>query len=171
MDRSRYKWSKILDFHGFKGVFANPSAKIVPRINPIAKKRGSGAAELKYDLTLGVRGGKMWNIAMNRSEFCRTRFFEVLGRRSSKSKTWRSVRIRSSSRDWVPTRVWKAIPLMAFSLSLKVRSRCIRRNSKEIRAGSVFLWNIGKCSISKQNHPKIVFLQFRAPKWSPELIR
>ena len=40
-----------------KRVFAIPGAKIVPGMNPIAKK-GLGAAELKYDLTFRVGRGK-----------------------------------------------------------------------------------------------------------------
>ena len=40
-----------------KACFAIPSAKMVPGMNPIAKKKGLEAAELKYDLTFRVGRG------------------------------------------------------------------------------------------------------------------
>ena len=126
MDRSRYKWSKIIGFHDFYGVFAIPSAKMVPGINQIASENDLRAADSKYAVTLGVGGGKMWSIVGNSLGFCRSLVFEVLDRRIRKSKTWRSARVHSSSRDRVLTRVSKAISLMAFSLSLGIRFRGIR---------------------------------------------
>ena len=50
---------KICDFHGFYGVFAIPSAKMVPGINQIASENDLRAADSKYAVTLGVGGGKM----------------------------------------------------------------------------------------------------------------
>ena len=50
MDRSRCKCPEILENHGFKGVFAIPRGCRRPTGDPIAKKKGFEAAELKYAL-------------------------------------------------------------------------------------------------------------------------
>ncbi len=52
-------------------IFAIPSAKSVPGINPIAKKKGLGTAGAKYDLAWGIGDDKDQKVVQGNSGSCK----------------------------------------------------------------------------------------------------